>query len=417
MLLKEFFDTSLHYHCTYEIEHCDPVGMYAKIISAVDGTFLKDIEKARKALYETFRINPGLPISLELDRLQSLMCDFEYAQEDVISEKQKMDILAKHIYGDPRSIIVAAFITAKSLSLSYEESKQKIISTCNELPPGISTMKMANMTVKDVPTRYCYSFAKGTCKNGDRCQYKHALDPKAKIIPIKASIKTDPKPGDSFKRRPPARDYSNVMLNRVHHKLVGPPRGKPYELNQRGYSAKQREQINGIFATSPEPVMTPNPPAAAFSSWGSPDMATYMASDHHDSDTTYINMMRITENELKTAGIERTPSKRQRQERIILRSPYLPRPLESGPEANIQLHNSDMELNAKVDRMYVHHYKTSPGSFICWVSKNMHTESITKTPAIPILTILGWIDHAPYLQSVSQTPSPFDASRYDLMAM
>ena len=82
--------------------------MYSKIMTVVDGTYLKDIEKARKALYETFRISPSIAIAIELDRLQTLICDFEYAQEAILSEKQKMDLLSSHIYKDPRQIIVAA---------------------------------------------------------------------------------------------------------------------------------------------------------------------------------------------------------------------------------------------------------------------------------------------------------------------
>jgi len=297
MLCMIFFDTKLHYHATQEILRCNGVLMYSQIMSIVDGTYLRDIEKARKALYVEFAISPTIPIAQELDRLQTLISDFEYAQEASLSEKQKMDLLSSHVLKDPRPIIVAALLTARSLSKTYEQSKQEIIVTCNDLPPGIATIRMANLNVasndKEKPSQYCFGYAQGNCRFKEKCRFKHEIDPAAKNVPGRkeARIKNNVKPHEKDKKK--ERDYSNVRLAQAHLQLVGPPRGKPVPLNDKGYSNRQKEQINLILALNPEPTPDPNPPAAAFSSWGSPDMMSYMRSDNHDDSKVYINSLRM----------------------------------------------------------------------------------------------------------------------------
>ena len=440
MLCMLFFDTTLHYHCTNEILECNGVKMYAKIMTVVDGTYLRDIERARKALYETFKVNPSIAIAIELDRLQTIMCDFEYAQETVLTEKQKMDLLASHMYKDPRQIIMSAYLTAKSLKMTYEEAKQEIIMTCNDLPPGVATIKMANMSVntqgKEQQTQYCFGFAQGSCRFGDKCRFKHAIDPAAKDVPGKKEfLKKDKKPDDREKKKGTARDYSNVQLNAAHHKAVGPPRGKPGPANKRGYSSRQREQINMIMATIPGTVQDTNPPPAAFTSWGSPDMLAYMKTDGNESAGIYINSLRVTkdtkspdipendgeeeeneepESELKTAGLCMTPISKKRK--LPLHSPYASRPSDSetGTSAIDRLISSNMELNMKVAQQYQDN-GGSVSDFLIWGSHEKLTQDLDKKDKKPILTILGWIQYAPYLEELSNTPTLLSYSAYPLM--
>ena len=457
MLCMAFFDTSLHYHCTNEISECNAVKMYAKIMTVVDGTYLRDIEKARKALYETFKVNPSIAIAIELDRLQTLICDFEYAQETVLTEKQKMDLLASHMYKDPRQIIVSAYLTAKSLKMTYEEAKQEIIMTCNDLPPGVATIKMANLNVnqpgkehppgKEQQTQYCFGFAQGSCRFGDKCRFKHAIDPAAKDAPGKKEfLNKDKRPDNREKKKGPARDYSNVQLNAAHHKAVGPPRGKPGPANRRGYSSKQKEQINMIMATVTGTVQDTDPPPAAFTSWGSPDMIAYMKTDGNESAGIYINSLRVTkdtqspenhdhdkddeddeyekdtpilmsDSEYKSSGFYMTPNSKKRK--TPLQSPYASRPSDSetGASANDSMVSSNMELNRKVAQIYqgIYGVAAKVSDFLIWGSRMKLSHDTDKKIKRPILTILGWIQYAPYLRDICSTPTVFMDTTYPLM--
>jgi hypothetical protein len=294
MLCMEFFDTTLHYHCKEDIIRCDGVAMYRKLMKIVDGKFLKDIEKARKDLYDGFAISPAKPIAHELDRLQTCINNFEYAQDAWLTERQKMDLLSIHIYKDPRPIIVSALLTARSLNKTYEQAKEEIIDTCNNLPPGIATIKMANVNVaqevKDQKVQHCYGFAQGKCRFGDKCRFQHSIDPAAKIAAGKkeAYVKD--------KKMPPIKDYSKIRLDPAAHALVGPPRGRPHEMNKRGYSIKQKEQINIILSQVPDIHQEPNPPPAAFSSWGTQDMHEYMTESRPDH--IFMNSLRVRSDDI-----------------------------------------------------------------------------------------------------------------------
>ena len=299
MLCMEFFDQTLHYHCKDEISSSDGVSMYDKLMNVVNGRFLRDIERTRKALYDSFRINSSKPIAHEFDRLQTCITDYEYAQDQVMSEKQKMDILSTHLYKDPRPIIVQAYMASVTNKLTYEETKQEIINISDSLPQGTATIKMANMNIiqdnKDQKSQYCFGFQQGTCRFGDKCRFKHILNPADKTISGKKedNAKGTKKPPEDNKKTF-KKDYSNVRLTAAHQALVGPPRGKPQPMNNRGYSAKQKEQINMICALNQEiaqaPPHSPAPPPAPFSCWGTSDMHTLMTDPTPEN--VHIRMMR-----------------------------------------------------------------------------------------------------------------------------
>jgi hypothetical protein len=437
----EFFDTTLHYHCKEDILRCDGVSMYAKLMTIVDGKFLKDIEKARKALYETFHISASKPIAQEFDRLQTCINDLEYAQGAILSERQKMDLLSVHIYKDPRQIIVSALLTARSLNKTYEQAKQEIIDTCNDLPPGIATIKLANMNVvqdgKDQKIQYCHGFAKGTCRFGDKCRYKHILDPAEKNAPGKKEDNAqNKKPAEKEKKSPPGRDYSHVRLAAAAHAIIGHPRGKPRPMNNRGYSIKQKEQINAILAGTLEPLQAPNPPPAQESCWGSPDMHAYMTDP--GATNVYINAMRHIrttnhppddlvnsddekqEYYLKPAG--NTPArsaKRPKYNANEAQSPFSQRPDDSalGSVSNAQLLFSDQELDRKVTQLYQSHETHQVTDFVIWPNRTNYNDPLDKRPRIPVLVILGWIKGAPYLHRFCSVPNIFRDSNYSIMSL
>jgi hypothetical protein len=438
MLCMEFFDQTLHYHCKDDITRCDGVAMYAKLMTIVDGKFLKDIERARKALYETYHISPSKPIAQELDRLQTCISDFEYAQDAILSERQKMDILSVHIYKDPRQIIVSTFLAARTVNKTYEQAKQEIIDTCNDLPPGIAIIKLANMNVAQDGIQYCNAFAKGSCRFGDKCRFQHTLNPADKIAPGK---KEDKKPVDKNKKPvdkkvPPQVNYSNVRLAAGAHALVGPPRGKPHHLNERGYSVKQKEQINAIIAGTQEIPRAPNPPPAQESCWGSPDMNSFMTDPSPSN--IYINSMRhvrdkippgdeseTNEDEeqeyfLKPAG--HTPArsaKRAKYDAAVAQSPYSQRPGDTalGPDANAQLILCDQEMDRKVAGIYAYGATHQVKDFVIWAAQTKLNDPLDKRPKTPVLVILGWIKNAPYLQRVCSIPHLLRNSDYTIMSL
>ena len=167
-----------------------------------------------------------LPYSLEL--LDEAILKLEHAQNDILSDNEKVNILCKHLLIDPRSIFQSSVAHSRSMKLNYYDTKANIIMLYSSLPANQQTVKFASLE------GICHSWVKNsTCRYGSKCKYSHAVnptfDPKekkndSKKTDMKNNVKKDTVPGNKTPRQ--TRNFSNLNFSKESQQLLGLPKGK-----------------------------------------------------------------------------------------------------------------------------------------------------------------------------------------------
>ena len=425
-IILTFFGESLHYLCTDDIENTDGIAMHDHVMVHIHGRLLKDTDRARKQLFELFSINPAKNLVVELERMGSLIRDYEYAQDAPMTEKQKHDLLATHMYKDQRIHVNTAMTTAKAMKLSYVDTIERVIEMYNDLPEKVSTIKMAAITTTAPDTQqFCRNWQTGTCRHGDKCKYKHEKDPSFKPAPGKQEAlkqhedkkKSKAPYGSSNRRSQAPRDFSNVRLDAQHSKMVGPPRGVPSAYNSQGYSSRQRETIKLLVPMETLHLLNTAPRAIApapYSSWGTSQMYDYMTRPDDQPSFVQLNVFRIQPAESKYIEEYGSPP---REETMFSTedTPHSPRLISTYQtnRANRD-HLKELrfypQLNKIVAHYYDHQFGYSPDNpkpadnslcYVIWVTQRENVLPIDTDRRIPILSILGWIHSYPYLASLN----------------
>lgn len=255
-LVSLFFDETLYYHCTEEVKRGDGIQMYNKIICRVNGKALRDIDAAQTSL-DQFKINSNRPLPAELSRLDDVIMKLEHAQQSLITDTTKKNILCKLILKDPRQILHTHVTFAHHADLTYDLFRDGFCSIYDNLPASFQTVKMAAM--KDAPEtpspkpQICFNHQKGICTRGRKCKYSHDLP----ISTPPAAEKVNHRKGAPNKNNNPRRnakefDYSNIPMNDRFKKEVGTPTGIPALNNQHGYSRAQKFKIKTLLSFTSE---------------------------------------------------------------------------------------------------------------------------------------------------------------------
>ena len=261
-LVTMFFDETLYYHCTEDIKSGNGIEVYKKIISKLMGCALRDIDIA-KATLDTFRISPNKPLPAELSRLDEVILKLEHAQQSILTDTTKKNILTKLILKDPRSILHSHVAHSHRPGYTYAEFRTDFIGIYDHLPASHQLMKMASMTTEPIVAmktlNICFAHQKGTCTRGKACKYSHDLVKEAprdsptltSRVPHKEHAKSFPASNRRSQTTP--FDFSNVGA--AITKQVGQPSGRPSPLNPRGFSKMQQHSIKHLMEfTAPSPI-------------------------------------------------------------------------------------------------------------------------------------------------------------------
>ena len=92
MAVTEMFHTDLRYLVPQEIENCDGVGMYVKIMEHLNGQRGRDVDVAKEAL-NSYKMNESLTFEQERAKFEDVFKTLEYAQRAKIKESEKIQFL------------------------------------------------------------------------------------------------------------------------------------------------------------------------------------------------------------------------------------------------------------------------------------------------------------------------------------
>jgi hypothetical protein len=90
------FHQQLHYLCGDAIAKGNGIEIFNLIMKSMNGQLVKDADRARKLLYENFRLNVKLPLPAELESLDGLIIEYEWAQGQDLTNAMKMNCQTAH---------------------------------------------------------------------------------------------------------------------------------------------------------------------------------------------------------------------------------------------------------------------------------------------------------------------------------
>ena len=92
MAVTEIFHTDLRYLVPQEIENCDGVGMYVKIIEHSNGQRGRDVDIATAAS-NNYKMNDQITFKQERAKFEDVFKTLEYAQRSKLKDSQKIQFL------------------------------------------------------------------------------------------------------------------------------------------------------------------------------------------------------------------------------------------------------------------------------------------------------------------------------------
>ena len=305
-LLMLMVHSSLHHIIENEMKDKDPIRVYQRIVNYFDGHLLHHIETAKQIL-ESHRFGSG-PIALSISELREKLRNFEMSQESATTGAYKMGLLDKIMKDERRPAISGIYTNARFNRLNFEDTLVHFIEH--------ATMHQDHHTlaVMTPGLDFCFNFQRGLCKK-ENCKFQHVLMTEQQKIDCKydANRKLPDKPQGKFPNNKNKKNamknnnsngtngmhnnsnnnnnnnnnnneqqyYKSRPLSKEHLLQVGSPAGKYSAENKEGYSNRQKNIMNALFAyddshhrqqpAPPAPYAGDNP----FSSWSTSSTPPY----------------------------------------------------------------------------------------------------------------------------------------------
>ena len=188
MAVTEMFHDDLRYLVPQEIENCDGVAIYVKIMEHLNGQRERDVDAAKEALNK-YKMNESITFKQEKAKFEEIFKTLEYAQRSKMKDSEKIQFLTSRLVNDKRVGLRDVIIQARLGFLSYDQTVENLIRLNTEMSDTNQTVKMAGMyspksnkqttNSNDISKiKYCYNFNEsGECRFGASCIYSHDKDP------------------------------------------------------------------------------------------------------------------------------------------------------------------------------------------------------------------------------------------------
>ena len=299
MAVTEMFHTDLRYLVPQEIENCDGVGIYVKIMEHLNGQRGRDVDVAKEA-FNNYRMNESLTFKQERARFEDVFKTLEYDQRAKIKESEKIQFLLSRLINDRRVGLKDVMIQTRVADMSYDITVDLLVKINAEMSESNQTVKMAgiynpkannksdnkNVTVT-TPTKYCYNFNEsGQCRFGASCVYSHERDPN--------HVTREPR------EKPSNHDTSKTPSKPVDKSNRTPSVGERFKGGYKGKNPKVKfNKANTIDDNASLKTMTVNnerlssqKPSSSkpFTSWYNLDQKPFEPSDEINNKYT-MNMM------------------------------------------------------------------------------------------------------------------------------
>ena len=144
MAVTEMFHTDLRYLVPQEIENCDGVGMYVKIMEHLNGQRGRDVDVAKEA-FNNYRMNESLTFKQERARFEDVFKTLEYAQRAKIKESEKIQFLLSRLINDRRVGLKDVMIQTRVADMSYDITVDLLVKINAEMSESNQTVKMAGI--------------------------------------------------------------------------------------------------------------------------------------------------------------------------------------------------------------------------------------------------------------------------------
>ena len=227
-MLREVIDKDIHFQMQVAIESENAVDIFHSLSTYVNGQSANDITIATNNLNKWI-LNPKEHFAADSTKLLELFRKLEHAQKFPIGDDTKHNRLSDAIFKDSRMPLRTYYQICLSRGLSFSDTLTSLVMQMNALPihaAVIQTTRMARFETKEKSTGICYKFQSGSCVKGDKCIYRHKIDPEFKKKSNTNSTKSI--------AGPLTRDYRQDNLKRV-----GPPKHPITSTNPTGLSKQQ----------------------------------------------------------------------------------------------------------------------------------------------------------------------------------
>ena len=227
----------------------DGVTLWNLIIAKIFGTTYKDLLEASDRL-RRWTIDPSKHVQSDLHNLSILVQRVNETSKSDMPESSILAIIYEALSRDPREELrmIATYSSWNKQSLN--ELIHALHDSHSAQPYNNKNVKMHEL--KSVNTGYCNKFQLGKCSFGDKCRYKHEIDPEFKNneVIIDGKKAKDNIKDKSKKILPMKNAKRNFNTNNYHNKIAGPPRGKQVEGQPPRYSNQQVVTIRNFIKTN-----------------------------------------------------------------------------------------------------------------------------------------------------------------------
>ena len=178
-MLREVIDKDIHFQMQVAIESENAVDIFHSLSTYVNGQSANDITIATNNLNKWI-LNPKEHFAADSTKLLELFRKLEHAQKFPIGDDTKHNRLSDAIFKDSRMPLRTYYQICLSRGLSFSDTLTSLVMQMNALPihaAVIQTTRMARFETKEKSTGICYKFQSGSCVKGDKCIYRHIIDP------------------------------------------------------------------------------------------------------------------------------------------------------------------------------------------------------------------------------------------------
>ena len=210
------------------------------------GTSYDDILEASDRL-RRWHIDPSKNLKHDLHILSQLIERVNETSQHDIAESQILAIINKEILKDPREGLRIIAINS-SINKTSLNNMLNMLNESSYVLPFNSKVKINELKVS-TNKGYCNKFQIGKCTFGEKCRYRHEIDPDYKkkddVIVGKGNKdnnKDRNKNKDKNNDRKPSKDGHKLYTpNNYNNRVVGPPKGKVLEGQPPRYSNQQQK--------------------------------------------------------------------------------------------------------------------------------------------------------------------------------
>ena len=212
-LLRILIDEEIVYIFQKQFDAINALELFKALASHVNGQSANDIIAAQNQLRK-WRIDSRVPFAKDAAALLELYRRLEHAKGSPTPDEEKFCLISSLITDDPRPALLNAFQHCTNARFSFAATIDNMVEQMNRQPANGATSTLGKMArfEKTAGMNICFDFQKGKCTRGDKCPYKHVIDPDFKPRP--SNRKPNPTTASAI-AGPLTRDYRQDNLTRV----------------------------------------------------------------------------------------------------------------------------------------------------------------------------------------------------------